>query len=283
MTSGRMPVEPDSSFVGMNLRYAADRGSRIGRGTVRRVRLTVPDNPHVDTYEDLQYASDRRALVDPPPSVAQVLLRPTSTFEPDYDEDPADAARARRLDPIDVDVYPNVQIGERYRRSLPVAERFLQYRAEGIAWYDAIVLLAVEFDFDDEKDVTDLLAWMGIEQAMTTTKAARSGRNGIAIVHGQLQTYNRLGCRCQRCRLAMENHREAIGLARRIPAGPTRRTRKPKATKPIPHGTPNGYTNYGCRCDACRKAASEYHKAQRLRRKAAERDAERLQALRPRP
>lgn len=29
------------------------------------------------------------------------------------------------------------------------------------------------------------------------------------------------------------------------------------------HGTANGYMNYGCRCDRCRKAYSEYHKMRR--------------------
>lgn len=28
--------------------------------------------------------------------------------------------------------------------------------------------------------------------------------------------------------------------------------------KPIPHGTQNGYKNYGCRCDKCRKANTRY-------------------------
>lgn len=29
----------------------------------------------------------------------------------------------------------------------------------------------------------------------------------------------------------------------------------------IPHGTINGYTNHGCRCDECRKASARYQKA----------------------
>jgi hypothetical protein len=28
--------------------------------------------------------------------------------------------------------------------------------------------------------------------------------------------------------------------------------------RPIPHGTVNGYNNYGCRCDECRTAAVAY-------------------------
>lgn len=30
--------------------------------------------------------------------------------------------------------------------------------------------------------------------------------------------------------------------------------------KDVPHGTANGYTNYGCRCDECRVAHNEYYK-----------------------
>lgn len=30
--------------------------------------------------------------------------------------------------------------------------------------------------------------------------------------------------------------------------------------KRIAHGTNNAYTNYGCRCDKCRKANREAHK-----------------------
>lgn len=31
------------------------------------------------------------------------------------------------------------------------------------------------------------------------------------------------------------------------------------------HGTPNAYTNYGCRCDACREAHSLYRSERRAR------------------
>lgn len=34
------------------------------------------------------------------------------------------------------------------------------------------------------------------------------------------------------------------------------------------HGTPNGYTNYGCRCEPCRAAGSEANKRRRKRREA---------------
>jgi len=39
--------------------------------------------------------------------------------------------------------------------------------------------------------------------------------------------------------------------------------------KPIPHGTRNGYSHYGCRCDECSEANSEWRKAQRARWRAA--------------
>jgi hypothetical protein len=35
----------------------------------------------------------------------------------------------------------------------------------------------------------------------------------------------------------------------------------------ITHGTATGYRNYGCKCDACRKAATEYQRAYRRLRK----------------
>lgn len=34
--------------------------------------------------------------------------------------------------------------------------------------------------------------------------------------------------------------------------------------QPIPHGTPNGYGNYKCRCDECKEANSDYYKAYRV-------------------
>ncbi len=39
-------------------------------------------------------------------------------------------------------------------------------------------------------------------------------------------------------------------------------------SKPIPHGTHNGYANYGCRCDECRTATSAYQRMKRAERKA---------------
>ena len=36
------------------------------------------------------------------------------------------------------------------------------------------------------------------------------------------------------------------------------RQKMARESRPIPHGTPNGYGNYGCRCDACRAAHSKY-------------------------
>lgn len=39
---------------------------------------------------------------------------------------------------------------------------------------------------------------------------------------------------------------------------------------PIPHGTPGGYSNRLCRCDACRKAWADYQQARGYRHKARE-------------
>ncbi|MGE3413713.1 MAG: hypothetical protein AB7L91_15960 [Dehalococcoidia bacterium] len=33
----------------------------------------------------------------------------------------------------------------------------------------------------------------------------------------------------------------------------------------VSHGTPNAYTNYGCRCDRCRQAHSLYRSERRAR------------------
>lgn len=58
--------------------------------------------------------------------------------------------------------------------------------------------------------------------------------------------------------------------AREDPAGYMRSLRArykaiPDEGHPVPHGTTNRYSNYGCRCEACREAAREYHRGLRER------------------
>jgi hypothetical protein len=69
--------------------------------------------------------------------------------------------------------------------------------------------------------------------------------------HGTLYRY-RLGCKCTECHKAYRRSVEA-------------RYRK----EPPKHGTLNAYTNYACRCDACKRAGAaanrRYHLARRER------------------
>lgn len=272
--------EPLSSFTETDLRYVADRGSRRGVKPKTLPPVAPVDDPHRWSYEDLQYANDRRALYAYEDDEPLLGLRPTERFEPDYDEDPADAVRTPR--PIEefpaaAEGYPNVVVGRFYMRRLAMAERWLEYRAARVPIPDALVLLAVEFDEETEEDVTNALAWMGIEEWMTPGEGGRSRANGTAVQHGRLATYKRLGCRCNRCRTAMEEHRERVGLTRKIPyvPDPPLKPREPG----IPHGTNNGYANYGCRCGACRAASKVYREERKRRIEARERDAARLAVI----
>jgi hypothetical protein len=64
--------------------------------------------------------------------------------------------------------------------------------------------------------------------------------------HGTLAHCFSGGCRCLHCWTALRRYRTR-GLAENDPR----------------HGTPNGYKNCGCRCDACRAAnAAEQRKFQ---------------------
>lgn len=63
--------------------------------------------------------------------------------------------------------------------------------------------------------------------------------------HGTYARY-RHACRCQPCRDAntIRCRANLAKLARRAAAG----------DPAVPHGTPSGYTSWGCRCDECRAA-----------------------------
>lgn len=95
------------------------------------------------------------------------------------------------------------------------------------------------------------------------------------IVHGTHDGYNNHGCRCLRCREAGTMYR----LSRLVDCA-NRCGRKIKPRKehsglcascsyaarrgPDKHGTETQYTNRGCRCDACRKAATAARNRRRL-------------------
>jgi len=144
--------------------------------------------------------------------------RPTSTFEPDYDEDPADRWRSRRPvdewpSPIDRPGYPNVQISDLYRARLAIATRWLEYdalRLRGrMTVADALVLLAVEYDLESEGDVIEALAWMGIDPRDSQTRAPKPHhalKVSRAPNHGTQSEYQR-GCRCPACREGARLHR----------------------------------------------------------------------------
>lgn len=62
--------------------------------------------------------------------------------------------------------------------------------------------------------------------------------------HGTISRYyNAPGCRCDRCRKAAREYTR--GLRAKLRATPY---------EDIPHGTVNGYQNYGCRCEKCVRA-----------------------------
>lgn len=160
--------------------------------------------------------------------VSARLLRPSRTFEPDYDEDPADAVRTAPAvnewrSPISRRDYPRVEIGERYRTSLPIAERALALRAESRSMpADEIVMtLSVEFDLGWDLVVEELM-WMGVEDDVWPFKR----RSDFGVPR--------------------------VGVAAGV--DPPERFADP-AGGPL-HGTNSRYCSakHRCRCDACRHA-----------------------------
>lgn len=68
-----------------------------------------------------------------------------------------------------------------------------------------------------------------------------------------LSTYNNKGCRCDICRAANRAASAAF--------------RERHASEPVPdhvHGTENGYCNYRCSCERCRRAHTD---AERIRKR----------------
>lgn len=71
--------------------------------------------------------------------------------------------------------------------------------------------------------------------------------------HGTASSYQR-GCHCDDCvRVGRESKRQLDAERRKHP-------------EDAPHGTRGGYSNWGCRCDLCKKVQAEYMKSWRARR-----------------
>ena len=66
--------------------------------------------------------------------------------------------------------------------------------------------------------------------------------------HGTRNAYGNLGCRCERCRQANTDDKNAR----------LRRIRPTPAPGSAQHGTVNGYTYWRCRCPKCRAAKADY-------------------------
>lgn len=64
-------------------------------------------------------------------------------------------------------------------------------------------------------------------------------------VHGDPNTYNYHGCRCDECKEGYRLYQLSRTKARKL-AGLDDNDER--------HGTYSGYANYGCRCPACREA-----------------------------
>lgn len=133
----------------------------------------------------------------------------------------------------------------------------------------------------DEKQIQEGASAPGVEIAETL--AANDPR------HGTWNGYTNLGCRCDRCREAMQRYtRErrkpcaATGCGNFVYGGRTWTcreysglrtglckaclTEKQRAASEVPHGTESRYTGFHkCRCDLCRSAASTARRERRRR------------------
>jgi len=188
--------------------------------SMKRARIADEGPPRGGDWID-HHARNTVSTRNEKDPLARVAAR--TLHEPEYDEDPADQWRTRRAvdewsSPIDRPGYPDVTISDRYRFSLAVAERWLEYAPLSTsAVHDALVLLAVEFDMDSEAEVWKVLAWMGIEKPSTSRaprgKRGRDWRLKVPFErvpnHGTHSEYQNHGCRCEECREAARNRRAA--------------------------------------------------------------------------
>lgn len=96
------------------------------------------------------------------------------------------------------------------------------------------------------------------------------------IKHGTANAYNNLGCRCAKCRKAWSAYNArltatpcAAGCGRTVQGryreGTMCRDCRTLANRTAPHGTETVYT-WGCRCDACRHAATDARRKRRHER-----------------
>lgn len=92
----------------------------------------------------------------------------------------------------------------------------------------------------------------------------------VEIEHGKRQTYVHGGCRCDPCAEANREYLRKYRAANKekIRATQLRYTAKLKESNgiDIPHGTRSGYSDYGCRCDRCKEANTNYARRYRERR-----------------
>lgn len=178
---------------------------------------------YIDTLAGVTYASryeDR---------LADRLLRPSPTFEPDYDEDPADSVRASPAaqewrSPLSSRDFPRVEIGPRYRTSLPIAERALALAAQRVRGDEIVLHLSVEFDLGWDV-VKATLDWMGVTDDVYPHLVGR---------------------------------RSDFGKARGVPAGLPEPERFADPLGGPLHGTDSRYCSakHQCRCESCQAAHS---------------------------
>lgn len=77
------------------------------------------------------------------------------------------------------------------------------------------------------------------------------------MAHGEPNTYKR-GCRCRECREANRVYQAAASK---------RRSADPTLADRAGHGSSSTYSNYACRCDACREAHTDAMRQRRARLK----------------
>ena len=78
-----------------------------------------------------------------------------------------------------------------------------------------------------------------------------------SFTHG-FSAYIKRGCRCAKCT-----------EANRVRAAAEKAKREPLSPDDYRHGTASAYSNYRCRCDACRRAWATYMREYYARRRAA--------------
>lgn len=83
-----------------------------------------------------------------------------------------------------------------------------------------------------------------LEATSAGTRAKASDPLTVVCSCGELLAHGNVGAYRRALNLAEQNHRIAVGWPDLVEW----------------HGTPNGYANYGCRCDPCRWAWASYRR-----------------------